>query len=501
MQIPQALRGAVTHQPDALASSHPLQTDYLVKGCGATAMAFVDVMLKETDASFIMVDKRTASGGHWNDAYPFVRLHQPSACYGVASRVLGHGRKDSNGFNQGLLELASGYEVTDYFHQLMRDTFLASGRVRFYPMSELVGEPGSGTYAIRSLLSGATQAVDVGKRLVDATMTHTSIPLTHTRKFTVADDVTCYPPNDLVRLAPGYKHYTVMGAGKTAIDSVLWLLANGAPPQSITWVLPRDPWLLNRAHFQPGLDYFDQSIGGVARQFETFATARSVRELCLQMEAAGSWMRPDPNVWPTMFHGATVTRLELEHLRGIKNMVRLGRVQHIDTHRVQLERGELPSHPETLYVDCTARAIEYATQGDAAQSVFEDALVRLHMIRVYQPTFSAALIGHIEATMTDDATKRQLCQPTLMTNTVEDYLHVMSVNMRNQAAWNTLPELRNWIRTCRLDWYGETFAQVAKDDAPRREMLARLAAAAGPALENLQRLMATAAGGRATDFA
>lgn len=472
-----------------------LQTDYLVKGCGATAMAFVDVMLKETDANFIMVDRRAAPGGHWNDAYPFVRLHQPSACYGAASRTLGHGRTDSTGFNQGLLELASGFEVTDYFHQLMRDTFMASGRVSFHPMSELVGEPGSGTHAIRSLLSDATQAVDVRKRLVDATMTHTSIPLTHTRKFTVADGVTCIPPNDLVRLAPGYKHYTVMGAGKTAIDSVLCLLANGATPQRITWVLPRDPWLLNRAHFQPGLDHFDQSIGGVARQFETFANASSVRELCLQMEAAGLWLRPDPNVWPTMFHGATVTRLEHAHLRGITNMVRLGRVQHIDTHRVQLELGELPSHPETLYVDCTARAIEYAAPGDAAQSVFEDGLVRLHMVRIYQPTFSAALIGHIEATMADDAVKRQLCQPTHMTDTVESYLQVMAVNMRNQAAWNALPALRSWIRTCRLDWYGETMAQVAKDDAPRREVLARLAAATGPALLNLQRLTAGLAAG------
>jgi hypothetical protein len=472
-----------------------LQADYLVKGCGATAMAFVDVMLKETDANFILVDRRAAPGGHWNDAYPFVRLHQPSACYGVASRALGHGRTDSTGFNQGLLELASGSEVTDYFHQLMRDTFLASGRVSFHPMSEVVGEPGSGRYAIRSLLSGASQNVHVRKRLVDATMTHTSIPLTHTRKFTVADGVTCVPPNDLVRLAPGWKHFTVLGAGKTAIDSVLCLLANGAPPQNITWVLPRDPWLLNRAQFQPGLDHFEQSVGGVARQFETFATASSVRELCLHMEAAGSWMRLDPNVWPTMFHGATVTHLELAHLRGIQNMVRLGRVQHIDTHRVQLERGELPCHPETLYVDCTARALDHAAHPAAARPVFEDGLVRLHMVRTYQPTFSAALIGHIEATVADDAAKQPLCQPTHMTDTVEDYLRVTTVNMRNQAAWNALPALRNWIRTCRLDWYGETFAQVAKDDVPRRAVLARMAAATGPALENLQRLTSRQAAG------
>ena len=64
----------------------------------------------------------------------------------------------------------------------------------------------------------------------------------------------------------------------------------------------------------------------MARQFEIFATVSSVRDLSLQMEALGRWMRLDPNVWPTMFHGATVTQLELEKLRGIKNMVRLGRV-------------------------------------------------------------------------------------------------------------------------------------------------------------------------------
>ena len=85
-------------RPYAQETGMDLQTDYLVKGCGATAMAFVDVMLKETDAHVILVDRRAAPGGHWNDAYPFVRLHQPSACYGVASRALGHDRTDSTGF-------------------------------------------------------------------------------------------------------------------------------------------------------------------------------------------------------------------------------------------------------------------------------------------------------------------------------------------------------------------------------------------------------------------
>ena len=60
-------------------SADMTETDYLVKGAGASAMAFVDVMLRETDATFTIVDRRHAPGGHWNDAYPFLRLHQPSA--------------------------------------------------------------------------------------------------------------------------------------------------------------------------------------------------------------------------------------------------------------------------------------------------------------------------------------------------------------------------------------------------------------------------------------
>ncbi|MGI8765731.1 MAG: NAD(P)/FAD-dependent oxidoreductase, partial [Gemmatimonadaceae bacterium] len=103
-------------------------------------MAFVDQMLRESDATFTIVDRRPAPGGHWNDAYPFVRLHQPSACYGVSSRKLGQDRKDETGFNKGLYELASGFEVAGYFHQVMRDTLLPSGRVNFLRVSEILGD-------------------------------------------------------------------------------------------------------------------------------------------------------------------------------------------------------------------------------------------------------------------------------------------------------------------------------------------------------------------------
>ena len=52
----------------------PIETDYLVIGAGAISMAFVDTLLSDSDAQIVMVDRHHRPGGHWNEAYPFVRL-------------------------------------------------------------------------------------------------------------------------------------------------------------------------------------------------------------------------------------------------------------------------------------------------------------------------------------------------------------------------------------------------------------------------------------------
>ena len=460
-------------------------TDYLVKGCGASALAFVDVMLRETDATFTIVDKRAAPGGHWNDAYPFVRLHQPSSCYGVASRTLGHDRKDTSGFNAGFYELASGFEVVDYFHQVMSDRFLESGRVSYHPMSELVGDT-----EIVSLLSGVRCKVEVRKKHVDATLLSTSVPLTHKRKFAVAQGVACVPPNDLTRLAPAFERYVVLGAGKTAIDSVSWLLANGARPEAISWVLPRDAWLYNRKLFQPGEDLFVQTMSAIAEQYEACAAAQSFRDLCERMEAVGNWLRLDPNVWPTMFHGATVTAVEVEHLRRIGTFIRKGRVQRIEQDRMVLDDGEVSHAPNTLFLDCTARAL--AGNVGSRTPVFAPGRIHLQMIRLFQPTFSAALIGHLEASVDDEETKRKLSAVTSMTDTVEHWAQAQVATLSNQAAWMSNEELRTWIRGCRLDLLFALMARVRSDDTEKQAVMSRVRAAAGPCAQNLARLLQTA---------
>ena len=126
--------------------------DYLVVGAGACAMAFVDEVFQASEATFAIIDRRHAPGGHWNDAYPFVELHQPAAGYGVASVPFGSDRLDTSGYNEGMQSLASGVEVASHFHGFMRDALLPSGRVRYLPMTEYLGDG-----ECRSLLSGAWQ--------------------------------------------------------------------------------------------------------------------------------------------------------------------------------------------------------------------------------------------------------------------------------------------------------------------------------------------------------
>ena len=70
-----------------------LETDYLVVGAGAMGMAFTDALIDHADVHVTLVDRRHAAGGHWQDAYPFVQLHQASVFYGVASTVLGQRRR------------------------------------------------------------------------------------------------------------------------------------------------------------------------------------------------------------------------------------------------------------------------------------------------------------------------------------------------------------------------------------------------------------------------
>ena len=99
--------------------STQLDVDYLVVGAGAMGMAFTDALVDHADARVALVDRRHAAGGHWLEAYPFVRLHQASAFYGVASTLLGGGRLQESGPERGLQERATRNEICGYFESVL----------------------------------------------------------------------------------------------------------------------------------------------------------------------------------------------------------------------------------------------------------------------------------------------------------------------------------------------------------------------------------------------
>ena len=99
---------------------------------------------------------------------------------------------------------------------------------------------------VRSLLTDADTVIRA-RTFVDATYVESEIPVRHRPLYTVDQDVRRIPPNDLVDLTEPPGGFTVIGGGKTAMDTCTWLLAEGVDPGRIRWIRPRDGWLFNRA--------------------------------------------------------------------------------------------------------------------------------------------------------------------------------------------------------------------------------------------------------------
>lgn len=458
-----------------------LRSDYLVIGAGASALAFVDSVFHQTEATFTIVDKRDLPGGHWNDAYPFVQLHQPARMYGVASMPFGDVGVERVGSNRGLAPLASGAQVSGHFHAFMSETLLQSGRVNYLPLTE---HRGNGECV--SLLSGEVTRVEA-PTTVDATLMEATIPLTHQRSFEVAPDAMCVPPNSLSRIAPGHGHFAVLGAGKTALDTVNWLLSNGVAPDQITWVRPRDAWLYNRAMVQPGPAFMAETARLMSGQFEAIATATSLEDLGLRLEAAGSWFRLDSDVVPSMFHGATVSSIELEQARQVRDVVRGGHVKVVEPDRLVLEGGDHKLPAGTLTIDCTASGL--GKNVGVVQPVFTPGGITLQMLRQYSPTFSSALIGHIEANVSDEPERLSMTAVTPMTDTVADWTVGVMTTARNQMAWLGNPAVRDWLATCRLDLTASWADPVIEPDE-RTAAVGRLRSNIGAAMQNIPRLLA-----------
>jgi hypothetical protein len=455
-----------------------LETDYLVVGAGAAGMAFTDALLTHSDATVTIVDRRHAPGGHWMDAYPYVRLHQPSSFYGVSSVPLGRGAIDVAGTNAGYYELAGVDEIRAYFAHVMHRCFLPSGRVRYFPGSEYVGE-----HRFISRLAQKSWQVRVRRKLVDTTYVEGAVPATSAPPFEVAEGVRCVPAGEIAGIADRVENFVIIGAGKTAVDACVWLLEQGVPAAAIRWVKPREAWWLNR-RFQQPQTLLPDSYRGVAVQMEAMARATSIDDLFARLEAEGVFLRIDKAVAPTMLRGAVISDAELRLLRRIEDVIRKGHVRRIERDELILDQGRERTSEGAVHVHCAARGLVRPP----LRRIFEPGRVTVQPFQWGFTSYQFAMLAVVEATVESDEEKNRLCPPIHYWETNAEYLSAFLASLVNDRARQAHPVLSSWAKSTRLNPFGE-IAQYLGDRnvIEARERIKSFGAAAASNLVKLLR--------------
>jgi hypothetical protein len=298
--------------------------------------------------------------------------------------------------------------------------------------------------------------------------------------------VTCLTPTELTQWDRPVTGHVIVGGGKTAMDTALWLLEQGVDPDSITWIRSREAWLLNRANVQPTAPFAHQTMAAMVNELEVARDATSLPDLFARLEGAQLLQRIDPSVAPTMYRCAVVSKAELLQLRRIRHVVRLGRVRRIEPERIVLDQGEIPTSSGHVHIHCSAGGLPRGP----VQPVFQGHRIVPQYLRRCSPSFSAAFIAHLEATIEDEATKNALCEPVVVPTVPLDWLHMHLQTARNQAAWSQHPALQNWLRRSRLEAYAGLFTRLHHQADPAWEALqSRLRQARVPGLQRMTTLL------------
>ena len=451
-----------------------VEADYLVVGAGAMGMAFTDALTDHADVRVALVDRRHGVSGHWLEAYPFVRLHQSSAFYGVASTLLGGGQLQQGGPEKGLQERATQSEICTYFARVL-ERMVESDRVEFFPNSEYVGER-----TVVSRISGERFEVGPQCRIVNAHYLAPSIPAEKPPPFGVAEDAQVLPVNDLARLEEAPSQYVVVGAGKTATDACVWLLSRGVDPDAICWVRAREPWMYNRAVIQPDPAIF---LGASADMMQAAVDSKTLEDVFLRLEELGVVLRIDRTVTPTMAKTPTLATWELDQLRTLENVVRRGHNQTVDRGRLTFADGSVAVAPDAVVVHCAADGLKYPGR----VPVWRPDVITLQAIRAGFPSFGAAVTGYIEATRDDDDEKNRICAPSVYGNSLQEWARMIVLGSRNAASYSAEPDIKEWATGVALN--PARTPPGYPPSGPLDEVNERLAKYSAPGLARLAELM------------
>ena len=165
----------------------------------------------------------------------------------------------------------------------------------------------------------------------------------------------------------------------------------------------------------------------------------------------------------------TLGAWELDLLRTIENVVRLGHIKHVTRREIVLDDGSVPLAPGSLVVHCAASGLQYPP----LVPVWGPDKIRLQTIRVGFPCFCAALAGYVEATRDDDRERNRLCPPNTLPDSPADWARMQvrgTVAARNYGAE---PDIAAWANGCALN--PARIEPSQRDDPAVQAAAARLA--------------------------
>jgi hypothetical protein len=242
--------------------------------------------------------------------------------------------------------------------------------------------------------------------------------------------------------------------------------------------------MLNRAVVQPSPSV---ALGLVADTIEAAAESASVDDLFLPLEAAGVMFRIETAIVPTMAKTPTLGRWELEALRTVERVVRLGHIRHATATELILDHGEVPLAPGAVVVHCAASDLQYPPK----VPIWSPDKIRVQTIRSGFPCFSAALAGYVEATRDDDRERNRLSPPNIFSDGPRSWARMQVHGALATRTCSAEPDIAAWANRAALNPARVTLDQrdqpAVRDAAARvggvvDRGLARLAALCGESL-------------------
>ena len=131
-------------------------------------------------------------------------------------------------------------------------------------------------------------------------------------------------------------------------------------------------------------------------------------------------------------------------MKRVEDVVRLGRVQHVGSDEIRLDRGTVSVAADTLFVDCSANGLAKVDP----RPLFSEGRVTLQPVFMCQQTFSAALIAHLALLDISDDRRNQICTPVPHPEQVQDLASTLVVSAQNMLKCNRYLAL--WLRRSRL---------------------------------------------------